>query len=50
MGTFTSDKFTYKGTWVDDQMSGYGRAIYADGTIYEGNFLKNERSGKGTLK
>ena len=37
---FTSGE-TYYGDWVNDCKEGKGKLVYADKTIYEGEFLKN---------
>ncbi|MEO0922346.1 MAG: 2-isopropylmalate synthase, partial [Pseudomonadota bacterium] len=31
-------------------ISGVGTATYTNGDIYEGNFLKGKRQGKGTMR
>ena len=38
----------YEGQWWNGQRYGKGRLIWADGTVYEGDFM-GRRSGKGTL-
>ena len=35
---------------MDGEMCGNGRAIWKNGNIYEGEYYKNKRSGKGTFK
>ena len=44
------DKFTgYEGTWKDGEKSGFGKYVYPSGNCYEGEWLHNKRSGKGTM-
>jgi hypothetical protein len=38
----------YSGAWQFSQPHGYGKAIYNNGDIYEGEFIRGERCGTGT--
>jgi hypothetical protein len=40
----------YVGSFKNGQKSGYGRAIYPDGSVYIGDWLNNLPHGKGKLK
>ena len=40
----------YEGDWYDGRMTGHGKATYANGSVYEGDFLDNMRHGLGKLK
>ena len=37
----------YEGEWYNGQMSGNGKMIYSDGSVYEGKFLENKKNGVG---
>lgn len=36
--------------WDADKQSGYGKMVYADGTVYEGHWLNGRRQGLGTFE
>jgi hypothetical protein len=38
----------YTGSWQLSKPHGYGKAVYNNGDVYEGNFEKGERCGFGT--
>lgn len=40
---------TLTGEWVDDMLTGPGKSVRDDGTVYEGDFLDGVRHGFGTL-
>lgn len=46
-GTYQTDKFRYTGDFEDDHFKGLGYLTFADGTIYGGQFAKDELNGKG---
>lgn len=37
-----SDGSCYEGGWENDKRSGHGKLTYADGTVFEGEFLEGE--------
>jgi hypothetical protein len=37
----------YKGEWFDDMAEGKGIYKYANGTIYDGSWVKNKQNGYG---
>ena len=39
----------YKGDWKNNMKDGFGTQTYTDGSIYEGEFSRDEREGKGTF-
>ena len=43
-------KRKYTGMWTDGFLMGKGRAVFEDGSIYEGDFYQNMRHGKGKIK
>lgn len=43
------DGFTYEGEWTRGEISGQGKATYANGDIYEGLFVQGKRQGAGTM-
>eukprot|EP00345_Euplotes_harpa_P010869 CAMPEP_0168335196 /NCGR_PEP_ID=MMETSP0213-20121227/10756_1 /TAXON_ID=151035 /ORGANISM="Euplotes harpa, Strain FSP1.4" /LENGTH=418 /DNA_ID=CAMNT_0008340059 /DNA_START=982 /DNA_END=2238 /DNA_ORIENTATION=+ len=45
----TQQTLTYKGEFKYDLRDGVGQQIYRDGTVYNGNWLKNKPHGKGAL-
>ena len=38
---------TYKGTWRGNLKEGHGVQKWPDGSVYEGDWIKNEANGKG---
>lgn len=40
---------TYVGEWADGVRSGFGKYTLADGTVFEGQFMKDKKHGAGTL-
>ena len=43
----TSGGFIYEGEWSNGMYNGYGKQTWADGSSYEGYFVKSDRSGEG---
>jgi hypothetical protein len=41
---------SYKGQWVNGDMSGFGEMTFSSGEIYEGGFFDNHRHGSGIIK
>lgn len=41
--------WTYEGQFSDDCMHGIGKYIFADGTIFTGEFVKDVRTDNGQL-
>lgn len=46
---FLFDKSTYKGSFVDGCMEGFGERISKSGEVYRGNFRQNLKQGEGEL-
>jgi hypothetical protein len=42
-------RFHYKGKFVNGYPEGMGRADYRNGTVYDGQWEKGQKNGKGTL-
>lgn len=40
----------YEGDWKDGKMHGRGRLVYENGDVYDGNFHKGKKFGKGIFK
>ena len=49
-GTYTLKDKTYKGTFQDGHFHGYGGINYGNGDVYQGNFVKDKREGRGRLQ
>ena len=49
-GTLTTPLFQMKGTWRNDDFTGWGEKIYRNGDSYEGKFIKGDLSGKGIFR
>ena len=49
-GILTTSKYIMKGTWRNDQFTGWGKKLYRNGDSYEGKFINGEINGKGILK
>ena len=39
--------YRYEGTWCENYKHGIGKEYFADGTVYEGEFVYNNKEGKG---
>jgi hypothetical protein len=39
----------YEGTFKNDLLNGFAKALYVDGITYEGNWLDGKKSGRGLL-
>ena len=37
----------YTGQWEGDRKHGYGRYVWSDGDVYEGEFRDGEQCGRG---
>ena len=42
-----NDGCILEGNWVNDELTGWGKKIYPDGRVYEGEFRKNIQHGNG---
>ena len=49
-GILTTSKYIMKGTWRNDQFTGWGIKCLRNGDIYEGRFINGELNGKGIFK
>ena len=49
-GILTTSKYIMKGTWRNDQFTGWGIKCLRNGDIYEGKFINGELNGKGIFK
>ena len=49
-GVLTTPLFVMKGTWRNDEFTGWGQKLYRNGDIYEGKFMNGVMNGKGILK
>ncbi len=45
-GRMADGKEVYEGTWVNDQMEGAGKIVFASNDSYEGDFRANEFHGQ----
>ena len=49
-GVLTTPHFVMKGTWRNDEFTGWGQKLYRNGDNYEGKYINGELNGKGTYK
>jgi hypothetical protein len=49
-GILTTSKYIMKGTWRNDQFTGWGIKCLRNGDIYESRFINGELNGKGIFK
>jgi hypothetical protein len=51
-GTLThiSDHSSYQGSFVEGMQEGRGVSVYPNGDIYEGDWVRDQRCGQGSLK
>ena len=49
-GILTTSKYIMKGTWRNDQFTGWGIKCLRNGDIYEVKFINGELNGKGIFK
>ena len=49
-GILTTSKYIMKGTWRNDQFTGWGIKCLRNGDVYEGRFINGELNGKGIFK
>ena len=49
-GVLTTPHFVMKGTWRNDEFTGWGQKLCRNGDNFEGKFIKGELNGKGILK
>jgi len=49
-GILTTPQYIMKGTWRNDEFTGWGKKLYRNGDSYEGKFINGEINGKGILK
>ena len=49
-GTLTTPHCKLKGTWRNDQFTGWGRKSMRNGDVLEGKFVNGELNGKGIFK
>ena len=49
-GILTTSKYIMKGTWRNDQFTGWGIKCLRNGDIYECRFINGELNGKGIFK
>ena len=49
-GILTTPQYIMKGTWRNDEFTGWGQKLYRNGDIYEGKFIDGKIKGKGIFK
>jgi hypothetical protein len=49
-GVLTTPHFVMKGTWRNDEFTGWGEKLCRNGDNFEGKFIKGKLNGKGILK
>lgn len=47
LAEYKSDKFTYKGEYLENKKHGYGEFYWANGAKYIGHFKHGKRDGYG---
>ena len=49
-GTLTTPHYILKGSWRNDEFTGWGRKSMRNGDVFEGKFINGELNGKGIFK
>ena len=49
-GILTTPHYVMRGTWRNDEFTGWGQKSYRNGDIYEGKYINGKINGKGIFK
>ena len=49
-GTLITTHYKLKGTWRNNEFTGWGRKSMRNGDVFEGKFINGELNGKGIFK